>query len=153
MDNVQNSQDNTQNNLNPNDTRKVFFEAWQKELCNELLTPLEAIIVDVLKRHPEYHNIFSDQEAFENAQANLKQGEPNPFFHLSLHVAILEQVGADKPQGIKDIYARLVRKTGDMTEAEHKMIEVLAKALYSAHQSSGMADEQVYLENLKRLLK
>tara|TARA_R110002110_G_scaffold166602_2_gene367343 strand:+ start:97557 stop:97985 length:429 start_codon:yes stop_codon:yes gene_type:complete len=140
-------------NLNPQDTRKVFFDAWQKELRSEILTPLESIIVDVLKRHPEYQGIFSHQEAFENYQINLKQGEPNPFFHLSLHVAILEQVGADKPLGIKNIYERLVRKTGDVTEAEHMMIEVLAKALYSAHQSSGEADEQVYLENLTRLLK
>ena len=139
-------------NLNPQDTRKVFFDAWQKELRSEILTPLESIIVDVLKRHPEYQGIFSHQEAFENYQINLKQGEPNPFFHLSLHVAILEQVGADKPLGIKNIYERLVRKTGDVTEAEHMMIEVLAKALYSAHQSSGEADEQVYLENLKKLL-
>jgi len=152
MDNLQNNQENTQSNLTPNDTRKIFFDAWQKERCNELLTPLEAMIVDVLQRHPEYHELFATQEAFENYQANLKPGEPNPFFHLSLHIAILEQVGADKPRGIKNIYTILVRRSGDKTEAEHQMIEVLAKALYSAHQSTGMADEQVYLENLKKLL-
>lgn len=141
-------------NVNHQDTRKVFFAAWQKEIHGELLTPLESIIVDVLKRHPEYQGIFSHQEAFENFQINLKQGEPNPFFHLSLHVAILEQVSADRPQGIKNIYARLVRKTRDTTEAEHKMIEVLAKTLYSAaHQSAGVADEQAYLEDLKQLLR
>lgn len=139
-------------NLNPHDTRKVFFDAWQKELHGQPITPLEAIIVDVIKRHPEHQHIFSHQEAFENFQINLNKDEPNPFFHLSLHVAILEQVGANKPHGIQNIYQRLTTKLGDKTEAEHKMIEVLAHALYTANQSTGMADEAIYLENLKRLL-
>lgn len=140
-------------NLNHKDTRKVFFDAWQKELHGQPLTALEAIIVDVLKRHPEYQSIFSHQEAFENFQINLNQGDHNPFFHLSLHVAILEQVGANRPQGIKEIYKRLCQKHRDNTEAEHKMMEILAHALYTANQATGVADEKIYLENLRRLLK
>ncbi|MCS5708840.1 DUF1841 family protein [Candidatus Berkiella cookevillensis] len=141
-------------NFNHQDTRKVFFEAWQKELHSQPVTPLEGIIVDVLKRHPEYQSIFSHQEAFENFQINLKNGGVNPFFHLSLHVAILEQVNANRPNGIKEIFVRLHNKYHDQTEVEHKMMEVLAQLLHdAAHKPEFLADDSEYLERLKRLFR
>lgn len=141
-------------NLSQHDTRKIFYEAWQKELHGQPISPLEALIVDVIKRHPEYQHIFSHQEAFENFQINLNNGQPNPFFHLGLHVAVLEQVQADRPQGIKQIYQRLHNKYHDQTEVEHKIMEVLALLLHeAANRPELAADDKVYLERLKRLLK
>ena len=134
------------------DTRKIFFEAWQKELHSQPVTPLEDIIIDVIKRHPEYQSIFSHQESFENFQLKLNSHEPNPFFHLSLHVAIVEQVQADKPQGITEIYKRLMNKYHDQTDVEHKMMEVLAHLLHDAARNPAlMADDQAYVERLNRL--
>lgn len=138
--------------FNQQDTRKVFFDAWQKELHGQPVTPLESLIIDVIKRHPEYQAIFSHQEAFEKEQLNQKPGEPNVFFHLSLHVAIMEQIQSNRPQGIQAIYQKLLNKLQDQTTAEHKMMEVLAHLLHdAAHQPDLMANDQAYLERLKRL--
>lgn len=140
--------------FNHQDTRKVFFEAWQKELHAKPVTALENIIIDVLKRHPEYQSIFSHQEAFENFQLNNNTHEPNPFFHLSLHVAILEQVQSNRPAGVAEIYKRLLNKYHDQNDVEHKMMEVLAQLLHdAAHTPELIANDQAYLDRLNKLFK
>jgi hypothetical protein len=132
--------------------RKVYFEAWQKELKSLTLSPMEAIIVDIIKRHPEYQPIFSHQEAFENFQAEKYAIDGNPFFHLALHVTICEQVGADRPQGIRALYQKLLKKHHDQTVTEHKMMECLARVLVDSFQHDTASNEQKYLEMIKRLL-
>ena len=140
-------------NQDPKALRKVYFEAWQKELKGEDTSPLEAMIVDIIKRHPEYQPIFTHPESFENLQDEKIPLDHNPFFHLGLHVTILEQLGADKPTGIRTIYAQLLKKHGDQTLTEHKMMECLAKALvFSFQKGNETQSEHFYLESLKRLL-
>lgn len=136
----------------PASMRKVYFDAWQKELKSLPLTPMEAIIVDIIKRHPEYHPIFSHQESFENFQAEKFAIDGNPFFHLALHVTICEQVGADRPQGIRELYQKLLKKHHDQTLTEHKMMECLARVLVENFQQDSASNEQKYLEMIKRLL-
>jgi hypothetical protein len=136
----------------PQALRKVYFEAWQKEIKGQPTSPLEAMIVDIIKRHPQYHGIFSHPESFENLQNEKFPLDHNPFFHLALHVTIMEQVGANKPDGIRQIYAKLLKKHQDQTETEHKMMECLAKVLMTSFQTDSDASEQIYLESLKRLV-
>src|SRR5580698_8184444 len=97
--------------------RKVFFDVWNKHQNNELLVPLEVQIIAIIIQHPEYH-------AFLNHPENLEQDhllEQNPFFHMSLHLALQEQITMDRPAGIKAIYAKLCIKFQDTHLAEHKM--------------------------------
>lgn len=132
--------------------RKVYFEAWQKELKNLPLSAMEAMIVDIIKRHPEYHAIFSHAENFGTLQAQKFQLDHNPFFHLALHVTIAEQVSANRPPGIQDLFQRLMKKTRDQTEAEHKMMECLARVLVDNFQHDNGSNEAMYLESIQRLL-
>ena len=37
--------------------RQTYTEAWKKHLQRSPLSPLEALIVDVLELHPEYQRI------------------------------------------------------------------------------------------------
>lgn len=136
----------------PTALRKVYFDAWQKELKNLPLSPIEAIIVDIIKRHPEYQPIFTHPEGYQELHNEKFALDHNPFFHLGLHVTILEQVGADRPTGIRELYQRLLKKYRDQTETEHKMMECLARVLVKSFQQSNEVNEQEYLEAIKRLL-
>jgi hypothetical protein len=133
--------------------RKVYFDAWQKEIQSLPLSPLEAIIVDIIKRHPEYQPIFSHQEAFEDFQAEKFALDHNPFFHLALHVTVAEQVGADRPSGIRALYQQLLKKYQDQTITEHKIIECLARVLVDSFNQDTTSNEQVYLEAIRTLLR
>jgi hypothetical protein len=70
---------------------------------------------------------------------------------MGLHLAIHEQVGTDRPAGIRAIHERLTRRSGSAHEAEHHMIEILATALWEAQRAGQAPDEATYLERLQRL--
>ncbi|MFI4938396.1 MAG: DUF1841 family protein [Candidatus Berkiellales bacterium] len=132
--------------------RKVYYDAWQKHLQGVVLSAMEAIIVDIIERHPEYQPIFADPKGFEEFQQEKFQLDHNPFFHLALHVTIAEQVGADRPTGIQAIYTQLLHKFGDKTKAEHKMMDCLARILVTSFQKNQPANEQDYLGALQTLV-
>ncbi|MCS5710959.1 DUF1841 family protein [Candidatus Berkiella aquae] len=139
-------------NNDPSSLRKVYFDAWQKEQEKLPLSPLEAMIVDVIQRHPEYHPIFDDPKNFHSLQDEKFQLDHNPFFHLALHVTVLEQISANRPGGIRKLYQQLLKKIGDRTETEHKIMACLANVLKYSFERDEAANEQLYLKAIRRLL-
>jgi hypothetical protein len=130
--------------------RQRYVEAWRRRLTGLPLEPLDAQIADVIALHPEYHAALENTAAVSNAYT-VEAGQTNPFLHMGLHLAIREQVGTRRPAGIEAVHAKLARRLGDAHEAEHRMIEVLAEALWEAQRAGRAPDEQRYLERLQRL--
>jgi hypothetical protein len=60
-------------------------------------------------------------------------------------------VATDRPAGIAAVHARLAARAGGAHEAEHRMLETLAEALWEAQRSGRPPDENVYLERLRSL--
>src|SRR5436190_23663329 len=77
--------------------RDTFFEAWRKYRAGEPLAGIEAIALDVILLHPEYHELLSQPEGFREKDYT---DESNPFLHMSLHMALEEQLSIDQPPGI-----------------------------------------------------
>lgn len=130
--------------------RRYFLDVWRKLKARTPLSPLEAMIAGVLERHPEYHDLLGDGERVLARDFGRDEPEHNPFLHLGLHVALAEQVGADRPSGVRAVHDRLCAQ-GDPHAAEHRMIECLAETLWQAQRSGGMPDEVAYLAALARL--
>lgn len=133
--------------------RRQYIDAWQKYRAGEVLTPLEHTIVQVVADHPEYHRLL---EAGEQAMARdylPEDGETNPFLHMGMHLAIREQVGTDRPRGIRAVHRELSRHHGSALEAEHRMMDCLAEALWQAQRDNTLPDEQAYLHDLRALVK
>ena len=57
----------------------------------------------------------------------------------------------NRPHGIADVHAKIAARLGDAHEAEHKMLEALAEALWEAQRGGKPPDESVYLEKLRTL--
>lgn len=130
--------------------RRYFLEVWRKLGERVPLTPLEAMIAAVLERHPEYHELLRDGERVLDQDFGRDEPAHNPFLHLGLHVALAEQVGADRPAGVRALHAQLCA-AGDPHEAEHRMIECLAEVLWQAQRSGQLPDDRAYLAALSRL--
>lgn len=130
--------------------RKMYAEAWRKQ-CKKLpMSPLEAQIAAVVDWHPEYHADVSSDDLEQDYTPD--GGRSNPFLHMGLHLGLREQVATNRPSGIAEIHRALTASTGDPHEAEHRMIECLAEALWQAQSRGAAPDEQQYLESLKRLI-
>jgi len=132
-----------------NEIRKMYADAWQKR-CDKLpLSPLEALIVDVIEMHPEYHDDVTDDDLDRDYTPD--GGKTNPFLHMGLHLGIREQVATNRPAGIAAVCTSVTGKLGDVHAAEHQMIECLAETLWEAQSSNKPPDEARYLECLQRL--
>lgn len=134
---------------NVQDTRKLFYVSWQKYLANQLLSPLENELVDVIKLHPEYHSLLLNEHN-QTTTYFPEMGQSNPFLHMGLHLAIREQVATNRPQGITPIYQRL-EKNLSIIDIEHKMMECLADILWQAQRNHQPPNEEKYLELLNKL--
>lgn len=133
-------------------TRQLFRSAWQKFVNEDALEPLEKQIVDLLKDHPEYHLLLTKSDDLLDHDFTAEDGSENPFLHLSLHLALREQVGTDRPAGIASITRSLLLKHGEGHIVEHLMIEKLGLFLWEAQRQSRAPDEQAYLQSLRELL-
>ena len=133
-----------------NTLRRMYLTAWQKRIQGLPLEPLEHLIADVIEIHPEYHALFSDEDQALSFEESPEQGTSNPFLHLGMHLALREQIATDRPAGIRSLYEKLVRKSGDMMDSEHRMIACLLRALQDAPAQG--PDEKSYLECIRRLI-
>jgi len=134
-----------------NSMRRYFLEAWRKARGGEPLDPLESQIAEVIRGHPEYHSLLEAPEKAMGRDYLPEDGETNPFLHLSLHIAILEQVSTNRPTGVRDLYQRIARSVGDAHEAEHRIMDCLARRLWEAQRSGLPPDERSYVECIERL--
>lgn len=132
------------------DLRRGWLHAWQRARDGALLTALETQLVTLIREHPEYHAWLERGDAALQAEFRPDGGTTNPFLHLSMHLALREQVSTDRPSGIARVHARLTARS-DAHAAEHRMMEALGKALWEAQRAGRAPDERGYLEDLLRL--
>ena len=135
---------------NRDQLREQFIQAWDKARSGQPLEPLEAALAELIRDHPEYHDLLADRERALTAEFPPEGGQGNPFLHLAMHLSIREQAATNRPVGIRDIHRGLSARHGAM-EAEHRMIECLGRALWEAQRAGSQPDETVYLECLRRL--
>ena len=63
------------------------------------------------------------------AEYPVEHGRTNPFLHLSMHLAIAEQLSIDHPRGIRAAYQRMVGR-GDAHQAAHEIMECLGQVVW-----------------------
>jgi hypothetical protein len=136
------------------ETRRFFCDAWRKHREGRVLTPMEALIAKWVGLHPEYHALLDDPEAAAVADFSVERGESNPFLHLSLHVAIDEQLAIDQPTGIRAVFETLRTRAGDTHAAAHEAMECLGRIVWEAQRGTLPADPNeinaAYLDCLQR---
>jgi len=126
--------------------RQAYSDAWRKQVAGSPLTPLEAMIADVIGLHPEYQAMLQDTEAALGFEPNAAGSQENPFLHMGLHMAVREQVSIDRPPGVRELHRHLQARYGGVHGAEHVMMEALAETLWEAQRSGRAPDEAKYLE-------
>ena len=131
--------------------RRYFIDVWQKYNKKQQLEPLEQLLLGVLLAHPEYHAMLDQGEESVRLDFSPDAGAINPFLHMGMHVAIHEQIQADRPPGISTLYRSLLEKFSDQHELEHRMMECLGEVLWTAQRNNTMPDESTYFEQLRKL--
>lgn len=134
-----------------NKIRQQYLDVWNKARNGADMEPMETLIADVIKEHPEYHPLLNNAEAAIDSEFYPEHGTANPFLHMGMHIALREQVATDRPAGIADITRKLLLRYRDSHEMEHQMMESLGKTLWEAQRNNTAPDEQSYMESLRQL--
>ncbi|MBU1236255.1 MAG: DUF1841 family protein [Gammaproteobacteria bacterium] len=132
------------------EVRRFLADAWRKRREGLPAEPLEILAADIAAAHPEYHDLLAAGDESLAREWTPEQGETNPFMHLSLHLAIEEQLSIDQPPGIRAIFERLLTRHGDRHAALHDILECLGETIWRANQDKAPPDGNAYLDCLKR---
>ena len=129
--------------------RQFFFDAWRKHRERQVLVGLDSLALEVILLHPEYHPVLDDPERYQDREYRPEAGDINPFLHMSMHLAIEEQLSIDQPPGIKREFARIATQCGDRHVACHRVMECLAETVWRAQRDGMAPDALAYMECLQ----
>lgn len=131
--------------------RDFFFETWRKYRASEPLAGAETIALEVALLHPEYHAVLDDPGRYREQPYFPELGETNPFLHMSLHLALEEQLSIDQPAGVRQRFDTLVQSSGgNRHDALHEALECLAEMVWRSQKDNAPPDAAAYLENLEK---
>ncbi|MDO8894570.1 DUF1841 family protein [Nitrosomonas sp.] len=132
--------------------RQLFFGTWRKYRQHEILSGIETIVLEVILLHPEYQGILDDADRYLDKDYSPEMGDTNPFLHMSMHVAIKEQLSINQPIGICERFARLQNNTGSEHIAAHQVMECLAEMMWQAQRNQTAPDAAIYFDCLDKQL-
>ena len=135
-------------NPSRDEARRFLIDAWNNRRAGLPLSDLERIAVAIIARHPEYHALLEEDNLDRDWRP--ESGDVNPFLHLSLHLAVAEQLAIDQPPGIRAEFDRIRVARGDEHEAQHAVLECLGEVLWNAQRHSTAPDAALYLACLAR---
>jgi len=133
--------------------RQVFWDAWQKAQADLPINALEVRIARVIEMHPEYHHFFQDMDDFLDRDFHVNDGM-NPYLHLSLHLAIEEQLATKHPpeaSKVMEYYMLELKK--ERHDVIHMILETLAETIYQGQQIGKEPDPIAYASELRVLLQ
>lgn len=129
--------------------RQFFFNVWAKYRAGQPLAGAEVPALDAVLAHPEYHALLDQPERYQDRDYLPEAGETNPFLHLSMHLAIAEQLSVDQPPGIRARYQRLLEQhQGNAMDAQHAVIECLGEMIWQVQRNQTAFDSAAYLRCL-----
>lgn len=130
--------------------REFFMTTWQKHLDKSVLSPIEATALKWILEHPEYHSLLSSAEA-KQQDFTVSGGQVNPFLHLSMHLAIEEQVSINSPPGIKAIFEQLSQRRNPH-DAMHDIMECLGQVIWESQRLGKPLNNELYMDLLQKRL-
>jgi len=129
--------------------REFFIDAWRKHQAQKVLSALETVAAGIVLEHPEYHSLLASPDAMTRVFPP-ENGQTNPFLHMSLHLAIEEQLSIDQPPGIRVAFETLRRVHGGHHNAMHDVLDCLGETMFKALRDQGSPDGVAYLDCIRR---
>ncbi len=134
------------------DVRQFYFETWRKYQQKIPLTGAELTALAIIQEHPEYHELLTQTERYRQRDFPPELGAANPFLHLSMHLALQEQLAIDQPQGVRQYYQRLLSLYGAADAAQHEMMDCLGEMIWQAQRRQTAFDHEIYFSCMDKKL-
>lgn len=130
--------------------RQLFFNAWAKYQARQPLEGAENLALETMLAHPEYHPLLNQPDRYLDKDYTPESGETNPFLHLSMHMAIAEQLSIDQPPGIRNRYEQLLITHGEPMLAQHEIMDCLAEMIWQSQRHGEQYAPSIYFDCLDK---
>ena len=132
------------------DVRRFFCMVYAKWRDGQPMDALETLASQWVAEHPEYHADFSDVDAALERMYEVKDGQVNPFLHLSMHLSVSEQCSIDQPRGIRQAVELLTARRDSLHSAHHETMDALGQMIWESQRSGRPPDGQAYIDAVQR---
>ena len=132
------------------DVRRFFCTVYAKWRDGQPMDALETLASQWVAEHPEYHADFSDVAAALARMYEVKDGQVNPFLHLSMHLSVSEQCSIDQPRGIRQAVELLTARRDSLHTAHHETMDALGQMIWESQRSGRPPDGQAYIDAVQR---
>jgi hypothetical protein len=132
------------------DVRRFFCSVYAKWRNAKPMDALETLASQWVAEHPEYHLDFSDVDAALARMYEVKDGQVNPFLHLSMHLSVSEQCSIDQPRGIRQAVELLAARRDSLHDAHHETMDALGQMIWESQRSGRPPDGHAYIDAVQR---
>jgi hypothetical protein len=122
--------------------RGALRALWARRDERAAMHPTERRLREVLESHREYRPFWEGADPGP---------EENPFLHVLMHEVIDRQVATDDPPGTREAFERLVNAGVDPHDAQHRILEVFARAMHELMAGGRPLDPALYRARLDAL--
>jgi hypothetical protein len=129
--------------------RAYMAEVWRKANDNEDLTAEEELLAEQMQAHPEYSDIWTDEDMGDHLFDPAR--EENPFLHVSLHVALERQILSGEPPCVREAVERLEAQGEDPHEVRHAILRILVAQIWQLMAERRPFDAKRYCEAIEKL--
>ena len=89
----------------PRSGASALFRCMAKIQRPEMLYAMEEMALEIIQLHPEYQRVLEMPERFQHKMICPKWAISILSLHMSMHVAVKEQLSIDQPSGVASVLA------------------------------------------------
>ncbi|POZ61203.1 DUF1841 family protein [Chromobacterium alticapitis] len=131
------------------EVRLFLCDVWEKYCQKQEMSKLERMTASIIAEHPEFHTDIDKQAPALQADFTPEGGRINPYLHLSLHLAIEEQLQMDFPPGIANLHRRLTAKCGSEHESVHQIMDCFVDIMLRAERDKASMNPEAYIQAIR----
>ena len=130
-------------------TRHRTRLVWQQANLGGLLSNEDARLVQAMREHPEYADLWDHLDELSDEQ--IERDGTNPVAHVTIHATIEAQIADGEPKETGEAVEALMRQGLARHEAIHRVGTVLAEEIFHILKDKRPFDKAGFVRQIKQL--
>jgi Domain of unknown function (DUF1841) len=126
------------------------YQFWQNAKRGDRLEGDDARLVQALRDHPEYYEVWEHANEFLQEQVTIHG--VNPLSHAAMHVVVENQAAQDEPPEVRAVLQFKTSHHISRHQAVHEIANVFSQFLWRVLNEREPFDHDEYRRKLKHLL-
>lgn len=135
------------NEIMGKDQRRRIHDLWHRIQAEAELSGDDKRLADILLEHEEYHAFWAGEAADDPIAA----GEGDPYLHVSLHLAIENQIVEDSPRQVHRYVLQRTAENASRHETIHEIVAVFSEYLFEALRYRRQFNRSEYTQRLHEM--